>query len=148
MESVSDKMSSKHVKVKVICTRINLSTMVRSARSNMAKHFFSVNWAVGNGRVRIPSDQTKTMTKTQNIYTIEKSDLQSHSVQVNNGQVIVFSNINVLSGEMQKQMRYYFFLSTVYIDMAKNRNFVHRNGIMFSFYVRIPLMPKKNYGTG
>ena len=53
MESVSDKMSSKHVKVKVICTRINLSTMVRSARSNMAKHFFSVNWAVGNGRVRI-----------------------------------------------------------------------------------------------
>ena len=93
------------------------------------------------------SDQTKTMTKTQNIYTIEKSDLQSHSVQVNNGQVIVFSNINVLSGEMRKQMRYYFFLSTVYIDMAKNRNFVHRNGIMFSFYVRIPLMPKKNYRT-
>ena len=39
MESVSDKMSSKHVKVKVICNRINLSTMVRSARSNMAKHF-------------------------------------------------------------------------------------------------------------
>jgi len=88
------------------------------------------------------------MTKTQNIYTIEKSDLQSHSVQVSNGQVIVFSNINVLSGEMRKQMRYYFFLSTVYIDMAKKRNFVHRNGIMFSFYVRIPLMPKKNYRTG